>query len=129
MPIPLHLIAPALLRQSSEALARSHSMATLSAFALPPQNEANGLEVAILRLLMKRGETPIAPIMAIGAFALVETVEDLLPFSFGFAAGAMIALVLVELLPNGLAIGFRQAVLGSVIGAAAMFALSAFLGV
>ena len=36
------------------------------------------------------------------AFLLVEEIEPLLPFSFGFAAGAMLALVIVELLPTAL---------------------------
>jgi ZIP family zinc transporter len=41
------------------------------------------------------------PIGALIAFALVEQVSSLLPVSFGFAAGAMIVLVLVELVPDG----------------------------
>jgi zinc transporter, ZIP family len=39
------------------------------------------------------------PIGAAVAFLLVEQIEPLLPFSFGFAAGAMLALVVAELLP------------------------------
>jgi len=68
MPIPLYLIAPALLRQPSEALAGTRSMATLAAFApAAPVVEANGLEAAVLRTLCNRSGTPIAPIIALGA--------------------------------------------------------------
>ena len=42
------------------------------------------------------------PLGALIAYALVEQIEPLLPVSFGFAAGAMLALVAVELLPRAL---------------------------
>ena len=41
------------------------------------------------------------------AFLLVEHVEALLPFSFAFAAGAMLALVVVELVPPAFVRGSR----------------------
>ncbi len=69
------------------------------------------------------------PLGAAIAFLLVEEIEPLLPFSFGFAAGAMLALVIVELLPDALRDGPAKAVLGTLLGAAAMLALSAALGV
>ena len=40
------------------------------------------------------------PIGALVAYALVEQIESLLPFSFAFAAGAMLCLVAVELAPE-----------------------------
>ena len=43
------------------------------------------------------------PVMAVVAFVLVEQVASLLPISFAFAAGAMLALVAFELLPQALA--------------------------
>ena len=46
------------------------------------------------------------PVGALAAFALVETVGGLLPASFGFAAGAMLALIVFEVLP---AVGARDA--------------------
>jgi ZIP family zinc transporter len=49
------------------------------------------------------------PIGAAGSYLLVETVKSLLPVSFGFAAGAMLALVVLELLP-----AIRRRALGSV---------------
>ena len=45
------------------------------------------------------------PVGALIAYALVNQIEGLLAFSFAFAAGAMLALVLVELVPQA----FRRA--------------------
>jgi ZIP family zinc transporter len=69
------------------------------------------------------------PVGAVVAYLLVRHVEGLLPFSFGFAAGAMLALVVVELVPNALRGNRRAAFAGAVTGAAAMLGLSAALGV
>ena len=64
-------------------------------------------------------------------FFLVEQVESLLPFSFAFAAGAMLALVMAELVPQAFTTGttWPRAAIGTASGAAVMFALSAVLGV
>jgi zinc transporter, ZIP family len=69
------------------------------------------------------------PVGAAIAFLLVEEIEPLLPFSFGFAAGAMLALVVVELLPDALRDDRLRAAIGAFLGAAGMLALSAWLGV
>jgi ZIP family zinc transporter len=69
------------------------------------------------------------PIGAAIAFLLVEQIEALLPFSFGFAAGAMLALVVVELLPNAARTGALGAAVGVTVGAIGMLGLSAVLGV
>ena len=69
------------------------------------------------------------PVGAAVAFLLVEEIQPLLPFSFGFAAGAMLALVLVELLPDALRGSLLGGAIGTLIGATAMLALSAALGV
>ena len=71
------------------------------------------------------------PVMAVLAFVLVEQVASLLPISFAFAAGAMLALVAFELLPQALVVGTAGAVRCSAsrIGAALMLALAAVLGV
>jgi ZIP family zinc transporter len=69
------------------------------------------------------------PVGAVIAYLLVEEIEPLLPFSFGFAAGAMLALVALELVPEALRGGWRRTLVGSAAGAAGMFALSVALGV
>jgi zinc transporter ZupT len=59
----------------------------------------------------------------------VEQVKGLLPVSFGFAAGAMLALVAAELVPG--ALGDRRRWLGGAGlagGAALMLGLSVLLG-
>ncbi len=70
------------------------------------------------------------PVGALLAYALVERVEGLLPFSFAFAAGAMLALVFVELAPTAFARGGRTlAALGTAGGGLLMLALAAVFGV
>lgn len=70
------------------------------------------------------------PVGALIAYALVEEVAGLLPFSFAFAAGAMLALLVAELIP----VAYRRATwrvagAGTLAGAAAMLGLSTLLGV
>ena len=70
------------------------------------------------------------PVAAIVAYVLVEQVDALLPVSFAFAAGAMLSLVAVELLPQALTRSGRNAGLaGATAGGALMLALSVVLGV
>jgi len=70
------------------------------------------------------------PVGAVIAFALVELVDGLLPASFAFAGGAMLALVVAELLPQAFtATAWRSALAGFAAGAALMLALSSVLGV
>ena len=70
------------------------------------------------------------PAGAIIAYLAVEEIEGLLPFSFAFAAGAMLALVIAELVPEAYARGGRiAAAMGTAAGAAVMLALAALLGV
>ena len=70
------------------------------------------------------------PLGAVVAYLAVEQIEGLLPFSFAFAAGAMLALVVVELAPEAYAKGGRpMAAVGTAGGAALMLALGVALGV
>ena len=70
------------------------------------------------------------PVAALVAYVLVEQVEALLPISFAFAAGAMLSLVAVELLPQALSPArWRAGASGAAVGAALMLAFSALLGV
>lgn len=70
------------------------------------------------------------PIGAVIAFAAVEEVSGLLPFSFAFAAGAMLALIFVEMLPKAYSgPGALGPSAGVAAGAAVMLGLSFALGV
>lgn len=70
------------------------------------------------------------PVGALLAYVAVEQIQGLLPFSFAFAAGAMLALIVVELLPQAYGAGARlQPSAGVLGGAALMLALSFALGV
>jgi zinc transporter, ZIP family len=70
------------------------------------------------------------PIGAVAAYLAVEQIDGLLPFSFAFAAGAMLSLVLVELAPAAFRPGGRPAATaGTALGAALMLALALTLGV
>ena len=70
------------------------------------------------------------PVGAVIAYILVEEIESLLPVSFAFAAGAMLALVAVELVPQAFTRRtWRMALAGAAGGSALMLALSAAIGV
>jgi zinc transporter, ZIP family len=70
------------------------------------------------------------PFGAVVAFLLVEQVSALLPFSFAFAAGAMLSLVALELVPQAFTHqGWPRAAAGTLLGGATMLALAAVLGV
>ena len=75
------------------------------------------------------GTSAPQPVGAVIAYLAVDHVAGLLPLSFAFAAGAMLALVAVELLPEGLRANRRGALTGTALGAAGMLALSLALGV
>ena len=74
------------------------------------------------------GTSAPQPVGALIAFVAVEQVTTLLPFSFAFAAGAMLALVAAELAPPAVAGGWRG-IAGLVGGGALMLGLSALLNV
>ena len=70
------------------------------------------------------------PVGAVLAFLVVEHVRGLLPASFAFAAGAMLALVAFELVPQAFGPSrWLRASVGSAAGAAAMLVLAAIAGV
>ena len=76
------------------------------------------------------GTSAPQPAGAVVAYLLVEQVEGLLPVSFGFAAGAMLALIAFELAPSAFGSGKAgSAALGAAVGDALMLALSVVLGV
>ena len=71
------------------------------------------------------------PVGAVLAFVLVEEIRALLPWSLGFAAGAMLALVVADLVPEAVAEpdGRLQAVIGVVASLALMVAMGLLLTV
>jgi zinc transporter, ZIP family len=70
------------------------------------------------------------PLAAPASYLLVEQVQSLLPFSFGFAGAAMLALVAVEMLPRAVRDGGpARALAGAACGAALMALFSLLLGV
>jgi ZIP family zinc transporter len=69
------------------------------------------------------------PLGAAIAYLAVEQVTGLLPLSFAFAAGAMLALLAVEMLPTALSQDRRSAVVGGLAGGAGMLAFSLALSV
>jgi ZIP family zinc transporter len=70
------------------------------------------------------------PVGAVAAYLAVEQIDGLLPFSFAFAAGAMLSLVALELAPQAFARGGRVAATeGTLVGAALMMLLALTLGV
>lgn len=76
------------------------------------------------------GTSAPQPVGALIAFVAVEEVSGLLPFSFAFAAGAMLALIVVEVLPQAFAGAQRLGpAAGFVAGGALMLVLSLLLGV
>jgi ZIP family zinc transporter len=73
------------------------------------------------------------PIGAVAAFYFVRIARQLLPYGFGFAAGAMVYLVLTEFIPEALAEGAdlplggrRELLAGLAAGVAAMLPLLVF---
>lgn len=77
------------------------------------------------------GTSAPQPIGAVIAYLAVEQAGALLPFSFAFAAGAMLSLIAVELLPQAYADRrrWRGPTLGIALGAAVMMVLDLLLGV
>lgn len=69
------------------------------------------------------------PIGAVIAYLLVEEISALLPVSFAFAGGAMLALVVVSVFPDAVRERTRDAFVGLALGGAFMLAFSAVLGV
>jgi ZIP family zinc transporter len=69
------------------------------------------------------------PAGAVIAYLAVESVKGLLPISFAFAAGAMLALIATDLLPRAVRPGGLRGPIGVVVGGAAMAAFSLILGV
>lgn len=92
------------------AFGGGESLATLITLAIAVHNVPEGL--AISAVLRPRGTSLLAcagwsvfsslpqPLLAVPAYLLVESFAPVLPYGLGFAAGAMVFMVLLELLPE-----------------------------
>lgn len=117
----------------------TEGLATFIFIAIAIQNIPEGTSVAIpmqaagyrpwTQFWAAVGTSAPQPIGAVIAYLVTEEVRALLPFSFAFAAGAMLALVVFELMPDALRLGVAGAWAGAALGAAGMFALSLALGI
>ncbi len=102
------------------AFAGGRDLAILITAAIAVHNVPEGL--AISAVLRPRGMSVLGcawwsffssipqPLMAVPAFLFVDAFRPALPYALGFAAGAMIFMVLVELLPEAYEEGRRPAV-------------------
>lgn len=88
------------------------NLGILTSIAIAIHNIPEGLAISLY--LISQGSSPIAcllwsifssvpqPIMAVPSYILVELFRPFLPFGFGFAAGAMIYLVIWDVIPSSL---------------------------
>jgi len=98
---------------------------TVTAIPLALEGAGRGRQVAAAI-----GTSLPQPLGAVLAFLLVEEIAGLLPVSFAFAAGAMLALVATDVAPDAWRSGDRvHAVAGAAAGAALMVAFAVLLGV
>jgi ZIP family zinc transporter len=117
----------------------TEGLATFIFIAIAVQNIPEGTSVAIpmqaagyrpwAQFWAAVGTSAPQPFGAVIAYLVTEQVTALLPASFAFAAGAMLALVAVEVMPDAWALNAPRALVGAAVGATAMFALSLALGV
>jgi len=120
------------------AFGGGETLGILIAVAIAIHNVPEGLAISLV--LVPRGTSVRAaagwsifsslpqPLLAVPAFLFVNAFEGLLPAALGFAAGAMVWMVLKELLPEALTQASPRAVVGTAAGAfVAMAAFQALL--
>jgi zinc transporter ZupT len=102
------------------AFAGGTTLAVVITAAIAVHNIPEGL--AISAVLRPRGVSLAAcagwsilsslpqPLLAVPSYLFVESFQSLLPYGIGFAAGAMVFMVLVELLPDAFETGRRSVI-------------------
>jgi zinc transporter ZupT len=115
------------------AFGGGETLGILIATAIAVHNVPEGLAISLV--LVPRGTSVRAaagwsvfsslpqPLLAVPAFLFVTAFEGLLPAALGFAAGAMIWMVVRELLPEALTQAPRRAVAGTALAAFAAMLL------
>jgi zinc transporter, ZIP family len=114
-------------------------LGVLVTIAIAIHNIPEGLAIALV--LVPRGSSVRAaagwsifsslpqPLLAVPAFLFVEAFQGALPLGLGIAAGAMVWMVLSELLPEALeGAPRREVVAGTAVGYAIMYAITVVLG-
>ncbi len=115
------------------------NLGILTSIAIAIHNIPEGLAISLY--LIAQGASPLLclfwsifsslpqPILAVPSYILVELFKPFLPFGFGFAAGAMIYLVVWDIIPNTLKSISREAISISImIGIVFMAILYKILG-
>jgi zinc transporter, ZIP family len=115
------------------------ALGVLISFAIAVHNIPEGLAISLV--LVPRGSSVKSagwwsvfsslpqPLMAVPAFAFVEAFGRVLPLGLGFAAGAMLWLALVEIVPDAFEAAPARIVVSALAAAAgAMLALQALIG-
>lgn len=136
----LHMEAPA---SAAEGLPTSWRRSTLLVLAITLHNVPEGLAVGVAVAMPLRGEGlstaksfwygqlsgVVEPVSAVLGAAAVVAVRPLLPYALAFAAGAMIFVVVEELIPESQQHGNTDlATLGAMAGFAVMMVLDVALG-
>ncbi len=115
------------------------NLGILTSIAIAIHNIPEGLAISLY--LIAQGASPLSclfwsifsslpqPILAVPSYVLVEIFKPFLPFGFGFAAGAMIYLVIWDIIPNTLKSISREAIsIAIMIGIVFMAILYKILG-
>ena len=123
----LRFQTPRAWRCSSCSRSRLQNVPEGTSVAIPMQSAGFGRAQQFWAAVLTSAPQPVG---AVAAYLAVEQIDGLLPFSFAFAAGAMLSLVAIELAPQAFARGGRMAATGGTLaGAAVMMLLALTLGV
>ncbi|MGK2932212.1 MAG: ZIP family metal transporter [Solirubrobacterales bacterium] len=95
-----------------------------TAVAIPLAAEGASPRRQVVAAILSSAPQPIGAVLA---FYLVESVTGLLPVSFGFAAGAMLTLAAIELVPQAVRGGVKLAFAGIAGGIGLMIFLDSLL--